>query len=308
MTPAANPAHVEARLRAFYARHNPGNDQNIAEIVRRFAGRELELSAKLKKKYGEDPELLAVPDADTGNAAASSDARPAARAAAVAAYERGFAPFRAPVPTTSSLDFRSESFDPLRALLSANALPGLERTQPLDHLLKCRHLLPESDPHYQKLVVHVKKSAAGDAGASSKAAAAKRNDAVPTLFERLADTYMDGPFTVLRRCFLERRRVVVVVRRVNSIRGTCAGYLKAFDKHMNLVLLDVDERYVTPEAHAQRLRDVRDGRLAPNDALFSVAAPGRNRRFTSRQHAKQLFIRGDNVVMVFEARERRGGA
>lgn len=116
---------------------------------------------------------------------------------------------------------------------------------------------------------------------------------------------MDGPFTVLRRCFLERRRVVVVLRRVNSIRGTCAGYLKAFDKHMNLVLLDVDETYVSRETHARMEQDVRDGRLAATSALFSVAAPRRNRRFTSRQHSKQLFVRGDNVVMVFEERDRR---
>lgn len=119
---------------------------------------------------------------------------------------------------------------------------------------------------------------------------------------------MDGPFTVLRRCFLERRRVVVVIRRVNSIRGTCTGYLKAFDKHMNLLLMDVDESYVTHETHTKRLRDVRDGRVAASDALFSVAAPRRNRSFTSHQHAKQLFVRGDNVVMLFEERARRAGA
>lgn len=109
--------------------------------MRRFAGRELELSAKLQKKYGEDPELLRAVGADTGNTQAEHAVLHATRAAAAAAYERGFEPFRAPVPTHSALDFRSESFDPLRALLSADTLPGLERLHPLDNLIKCRHLV-----------------------------------------------------------------------------------------------------------------------------------------------------------------------
>lgn len=120
------------------------------------------------------------------------------------------------------------------------------------------------------------------------------------------DTYTDGPFTVLRRCFLERKRVVVVVRRVNSIRGTCAGYLKAFDKHMNIVLMDVTETCIPHATHMQMLQDVRGGRLAAAETLFSVADPRRNRKFTQQQYSKQLFIRGDNVVMISEERSRRG--
>lgn len=113
---------------------------------------------------------------------------------------------------------------------------------------------------------------------------------------------------MLRRCFLERKRVVVVVRRVNSTRGTCAGYLKAFDKHMNIVLMDVTETCVPHATHTRMLQDVRDGRLSAAETLFSVADPRRNRRFTQQQYSKQLFIRGDNVVMVSEERSRRTAA
>lgn len=112
------------------------------------------------------------------------------------------------------------------------------------------------------------------------------------------DTYLDGPFSVLRRCFLERKRVVAVVRRVNSVRGTCAGYLKAFDKHMNLVLMDVTEQSVALATHTRQLDDVRAGRVAHSATLFSVADPKRNR--TASLYHKQLFVRGDNVVMVLE--------
>lgn len=116
--------------------------------MRRFAGRELELSAKLKKKYGEDPALLASDAADAATPGSKvSTATPAAAAgnpratAKAALYECNFVPFRAPAISNSVLDFRSESFDPLRALQSADVLPGLARTHPLDNLLKCRHLV-----------------------------------------------------------------------------------------------------------------------------------------------------------------------
>ena len=65
----------------------------------------------------------------------------------------------------------------------------------------------------------------------------------------VTDTYLDGPFRVLRRCFLERMKVFVVIRRVNSVRGTCFGFLKAFDKHMNLVLLDVTQEFISHNTH-----------------------------------------------------------
>ncbi|RLN51853.1 hypothetical protein BBJ28_00016321 [Nothophytophthora sp. Chile5] len=113
-----------------------------------------------------------------------------------------------------------------------------------------------------------------------------------------------GPFMVLRRCFLERTRVLVVVRRVNSVRGTCTGFLKAFDKHMNLVLLDVSQEYVPLTTHERLLRELREGKRVSSDAIFSATNPRRNRRLfanaggTQRDYAKQFFIRGDNVVSV----------
>jgi small nuclear ribonucleoprotein (snRNP)-like protein len=94
----------------------------------------------------------------------------------------------------------------------------------------------------------------------------------------VADTYLDGPFRVLRRCFLERLRVLVVVRRINSVRGTCSGFLKAFDKHMNLVLLDATQEFVPLHTHERLLREVRDGNRSASDAVFSSADRRRNRR------------------------------
>ncbi|KAF1330528.1 Ribonucleoprotein lsm domain, partial [Globisporangium splendens] len=291
-----DPVLMEARLRAYYATHNPDNKQNIAEIVRRYAGREQELCAKLKKKYGVAPDLIGDQSPAAGDAIAA-ERKPAESGAAVK-YDPAFVPYAIPPSAGGALDFRAPEFDPMQALRIQKLLPSLPQAYPLDNIQKCRHLLPEFDPHYQKAVVHVKKSSAEKSASNTERVVKK--EPTPTLFDRLA-----GPFVVLRRCFLERKRVVVVVRRVNSIRGTCVGYLKAFDKHMNLVLMDVTETCISRDTHAKMLRDVRDGKLQAESTLFSVADPRRNRRFTHQQYAKQLFIRGDNVVMVTEDQRRR---
>nr|CCA25931.1 putative Ptype ATPase [Albugo laibachii Nc14] len=64
-SPVQRPA-MEGCLRRYYAKHNPGNMENVAEIARRFRGRELELCEKLRIKYGCAPALaLQTPDSVT---------------------------------------------------------------------------------------------------------------------------------------------------------------------------------------------------------------------------------------------------
>lgn len=106
---------------------------------------------------------------------------------------------------------------------------------------------------------------------------------------------------LLRDCFLRHKRVLVVVRRVNSVRGSCAGLLKAFDKHLNLLLMDVTLESVPLAAHERMLLEVRDGLRAPADAVFSSASRARNRRKgvpVERTYHRQLFLRGDNIVSI----------
>ncbi|CAI5731150.1 unnamed protein product [Hyaloperonospora brassicae] len=296
-------AEVEIRLRAFYAKHNPGNDQNIAEIVRRFEGREQQLCAKLYQKYGEELDL-------TGNAGGRADEATTGGAEVVAnaTYERDFKPYALPQATASPLDVRSAQFDARKALEARTEHVQLPVTTvyPLDNIQKCRHLLPESDPN-RKALVRLQKSRPSAVAKEKEAACIKRmgeSAAAPSLFEQLADTYLDGPFRVLRRCFLERTKVFVVLRRVNSVRGTCHGFLKAFDKHLNLVMLDVTQEFVPHFTHEKVLRQVQEGTRTTSDAVFSAANGRRNRRVfagaggTRRVYVKQLFIRGDNVVSV----------
>jgi len=72
---------------------------------------------------------------------------------------------------------------------------------------------------------------------------AKGRPIQPEPVRRLAESLKDGPYSVLFKCFKSNEKVSVMVRRVNSIRGVCTGYLKAYDRHMNLVLYDVEEKY-----------------------------------------------------------------
>ncbi|KAL4105432.1 hypothetical protein PRIC1_003497 [Phytophthora ramorum] len=292
---------MEATLRAFYAKHNPGNDQNIAEIVRKFAGRERQLCAKLFKKYGEVPDLISP---DSSSDQIDEPMAGALKLHANTKYERDFKLFPLSKTTENPLDFRSAQFNALEALRAPKKHLKLPVTKayPLDNTQKCRHLLPESDMNRQALVLRPKKTNPSTAVAST--VIKKTAPVTPSLFEQLADTYLDGPFRVLRRCFLERMRVFVVVRRVNSVRGTCSGYLKAFDKHVNLVLIDVSQEFVPYNTHERLLREVREGNRDASDAVFSAADRRRNRRVLAsaggmqHEYTKQLFIRGDNVVSV----------
>lgn len=271
--------------------------------MRKFAGRERQLCAKLYKKYGEAPDLL--PGGGTSDQDALSK-----RADSViytnVAYQRDFKPYPLSEVSNSPLDFRSKHFDALKVFQTPRKLLTLPAptAYPLDNIQKCRHLLPKSDINRQILTARPKKASLSAAEAKVVAIKKTSASAAPSLFEQLADTYLDGPFCVLRRCFLERLRVLVVIRRINSVRGTSSGFLKAFDKHMNLVLLDVTQEYIPLDTRKRLLREVQKGKRRAGDQVFSAANLQRNRRVLDgaggvrREYVKQLFIRGDNVVSI----------
>lgn len=54
-------------------------------------------------------------------------------------------------------------------------------------------------------------------------------------------SWSTGPLSVLTKSFAKKLRVVVYIRAVSGIRGYCIGSVRAFDKHMNLVLSNVLE-------------------------------------------------------------------
>ncbi|KAJ8576065.1 hypothetical protein ON010_g3143 [Phytophthora cinnamomi] len=262
-----------------------------AEIVRKFAGRESQLCAKLFKKYGEAPDL-----SPGGGQGAESRTKASTLQAAVK-YQWNFKPYELAAATDSPLDFRSAQFDAFKALQAPKKLLKLPVTTayPLDNIQKCRHLT---------LVARPKKTS--PAAAEAKAAVAKKTSAAaaaPSLFEQLAgrDTGWLSSY-VLGRAFSSASSLLS--REDARVCGSAS-----------------DQQYVTQEfvphsTHERLLREVREGTRAASDAVFSVADHRRNQRVlasaggTQREYIKQVFIRGDNVVSVSAVAgnnaERRG--
>ncbi|KAG9403837.1 hypothetical protein AC1031_005330 [Aphanomyces cochlioides] len=259
------------RIVAFYEKYNPENVKNIPEILRVFAGREEVLCAKLHKKYGCHPDILPGPT--------TTDA-----------FDITYRPVAAPSSTQDPLDFRSAAFNAQFALKEKR----LAHVQPLDNLYKCRTLLPSHDPnHIQTRAPQEKKvkKPAEDRVVPKKPPVLHAIAGASCIMHNVLiiglDLYETGPLSLLRACLLAKAKVVVVVRRIASIRGTCTGYLMGFDKHMNLVLLDVTERYVP-------LHCVNDERGSDTGI-----AKWRSHPLTVTRYAKQLLIRGDNIVLVY---------
>jgi len=111
--------------------------------------------------------------------------------------------------------------------------------------------------------------------------------------ERMARIDPSGPLHLLKRCLQERVRVRVVIRRFGGVRGHVHGLLMAFDQHFNMVLAEVIETY------SVFVKVDKDHPMTPaSESLFGQRRP-RNMVGEMRERTwGQLFIRGDNVVLL----------
>jgi len=151
------------------------------------------------------------------------------------------------------------------------------------------------------------------------------------------DEVEEGPLSLLRRAVKDGIRVRVWTRSHVYIRGICSGFLVAYDKHVNLAMTDVDEEFLIPkstrDAEHERMRkrkrrrrlkeeaekrDEEEEEVEENEENHNDAAPEMGkwrvnevaqipssqgkRTFTfgqvQKRHIGQLFIKGDNVVIV----------
>ena len=129
------------------------------------------------------------------------------------------------------------------------------------------------------------------------------------------------PFELLRLCHRDGVAVRVWIRHCVGVRGMCEGVPVAFDRHMNLVLCDVIEQYVpfrtssnggVTESDSKRKRRKQKGKKK-EQILSNVDDQLRTEQASSghvislnshvipgaiTRHVNQLFIRGDNIIMV----------
>jgi small nuclear ribonucleoprotein (snRNP)-like protein len=314
---------LKEKVTAFYKKYNPGNLKNLELILQKYAGKEAELFARLRKKYegsstpaqqpknskpaGKSgaPKVISRESSSGGSSSSSSSRSSGSRSSSSSSSRSsgsgsGNGSGRSSSSSSSSsssgasssqikpkdpgLDFRSADFDPLRALYAKGLQPPMRNVRPLDNISKARILLPAKSEDACHSVTLGK--VARKPGSESKSQLEKdKQDGAKTVIDYIAEKVGIGPYTVLLDCFKRKSRICVTIRRVNSIRGTCVGLLVAFDKHMNIVLLDVVERYTIEQRQVGR-----------SGNMETVELP-------RQRHLKQIFIRGDNVVMVREVAE-----
>ncbi|GBO09664.1 hypothetical protein AVEN_52100-1, partial [Araneus ventricosus] len=145
-----------------------------------------------------------------------------------------------------------------------------------------------------------------------------------TVLRRMKTAFTHSPLLVIYKCIADNVKIKIWTRNFKEVRGICTGWVIAFDKHWNLILSDVEEVYLKPKkAKTPYLLDVKNSEDLPElpprvprvkkpktpeeEAAKKKAEeeaakkPKKNKRKKGRKinkrHLKQLFVRGDNIVM-----------
>lgn len=193
----------ESKLRDFFAIYAPQKLSTIGIVLEKYKGREDTLFLFLQKKYSE------------------------------AIRQRELA----------EVDFCSALFNPAKALAQPGLLPPNQRVRPLDNLRKCRCLLPASDVEYAPMrsTLLPGQKATNASSMESKQAQKKKSIKEKLPHMKIAEHLKEGPHSLLYKCLHSNTKVIVTMRRAGGVRGTCTARVKAFDKHLNMILTDVTE-------------------------------------------------------------------
>lgn len=324
---------LRLRLEDYYSVIAPEIIENKEEwhskfelIYQKYGGTiegEQKLSRSLAKKYGSTVPFITaagVNDSDASNFNYKSDA--SARGHhnnALLTKPESWFELTSQETNSGIIDFTSNRFDPLAALHSDSLLMIpyqnlLQNVPVLDNISKARVLLPDYDPYRIDPVVRTTKGAARKTNAQFLSEASKGK--VLPILQVIASKYQTGPLSLLYKCFFERKRIKVLVRYIDCIRGTLTGYIVGFDKHLNIILKDADEIYTPRYTHlhtSKALPHLADNLETTSDLLrkSKVDIEVQRRKalkdpkqiHVTRRHCKHIFVRGDSVVMVWETKD-----
>lgn len=117
-----------------------------------------------------------------------------------------------------------------------------------------------------------------------------------------------GPISLLNKFKVNRTRVKIYVRKEHGIRGTVTGFIEAFDKHLNIVLVDCIEVWKRrkfkfsdnnvvlgpPQDCSNLLKSM--GIKIPKITTKSI----NRKKVECTRRIPQLMLRGEEVVLVSE--------
>lgn len=308
---------LKARLEAYYSLIAPEVISNQAEwkakfekIFEKYGGSyeaERKLASKLATKYGTSIRLLLVerPTDDSTTERSITRTNHAANCEDEL-QQRDESWFKlTPLEENSGdIRFTSDSFDPFSALQAPDdtmteANPWLMESPRLDTVGQFALLLPHSDPLRIHSTNSRKRPAPSNSRATNNKVAKAGNELHP--FDSLSQAMTAGPLSRLQE--FRGQRVRIIVRYVNAIRGTLTGILIAFDKHMNMILRDVEESYsmrpVGEDKSNVQIEMYRREKISGNVACEKGEWFGRKRWM------KNILVRGDIVVVISKADQEK---
>ena len=321
---------LRRRLEDYYSLIAPDTISNEAGWRRKFeliydkyggtTEKELALARKLAKKYGITVRLkLTTNESNSTGKNRSPHIVPSVEQRNVNVRAEEYYTISSSQEGSGILEFTSDKFDPHAALHASNfklvaANPFAASAPLLNYVDQFRTLLPFCDPQRREPVQrsHRKRNQSADNEQSVKTENMKNK--IPVFTSLAAQYENSGPLSLLHSIHVQRQRVRVMVRYVDCIRGTLTGYLIAFDKHMNLLLRDVDEVYTSRLTKVIEDADLSKSELELERRKCTEVAskrgngdakPHNHRVKVGKRHMHQLLVRGDNVVSIWKAGDDR---
>jgi len=285
------------QLTTFFQLYAPSKLANVAAIRAKYAGREAQLFAFLRRKYAAEIAALDFRSAQFDAAAALRHAH-----------------VQPPRPSARLLDNLAKC----RSLLSPSSphysAPRAPKPKPAAEAAARLPQKAAAAPERRRGLIGMLAHYAAEKGGRETG---------------------PGPLAMLGACLKRGARVRVRIRRINGVRGHCDGKIKAFDRHFNMILLDADEMFEqvetsSPSSSSGRRSESQLGRVGRggsggvgSSGGSSSRRVGRSNSSTTRsrrrepkrgavvrelsgdrvvrrvtRHIGQVFIRGDNVVLV----------